>query len=86
MRGLGYSLGIGMEDLEHVWKKMSLTLTNVEDTNIDLSSDKKKMEIVLVAKFFTRHSLNVEAVARMFHPIWRTRSSFEVSDAAILFS
>lgn len=72
-----------MEDLEHVWKKMSLT--NVEDTIIDLSSD-KKMEIVLAAKFLTRHSLNVEAVARMFRPIWRTRTSFEVSDAAILFS
>ena len=69
MWGLGNSLGIGMEDLEHVWKKMSLT--NMEDANIDLSSDKRKMEIVLVAKFFTRHSLNVEVVARMFHPIRR---------------
>ena len=58
-----------MEDLEQVWKKMSLT--NVEDMNIDLSSDKRNMEIVLAAKFFTRHSLNVEVVARMFHPIRR---------------
>ena len=55
MWGLGNNLGIGMEDLEHVWKKMSLT--NMEDANIDLSSDKRKMEIVLAAKFFTRHSL-----------------------------
>nr|POE94176.1 hypothetical protein CFP56_17506 [Quercus suber] len=46
----------------------------------DLSGDKKK-EIVLAAKFFTWRSLNIEAVARMFPPIWRTRSKFKVSDA-----
>uniref|UniRef100_A0A7N2RBZ2 RNase H type-1 domain-containing protein n=1 Tax=Quercus lobata TaxID=97700 RepID=A0A7N2RBZ2_QUELO len=47
----------------------------------DLSGDKKKTEIVLAAKFFTRRSLNIKAVARTFHPIWRTRSKFKVSDA-----
>lgn len=36
--GLGYSLALGMEDLTQSWKKMSLT--DVEETNIDLSSDK----------------------------------------------
>lgn len=62
--GLGYSLGLGMEDLAQSWKKMSLT--DVEETNIDLSSDKKKTTTVLAAKFFTRRSLNIEAVARKF--------------------
>lgn len=37
---LGYSLGLGMEDLAQSWKKMSLI--DLEETHIDLSSDKKK--------------------------------------------
>ena len=68
-----------MEDLAQSWKKLSLT--DVEETNIDLSNDKKKKGTVLAAKFFTWRSLNIEAVARTFRPLWRTRSSFEVSDA-----
>ena len=47
----------------------------------DLSGDKMKTEIVLAVKFFTQQSLNIEAVARTFHPIWRTRGKFKVSDA-----
>ena len=42
---------------------------------------KRGPEIVLVAKFFTRRSLNIKAVVRTFHPIWRTQSKFKVSDA-----
>lgn len=58
-----------------------MSLTDVEETNIDLSSDKKKTTTVLATKFFTRRSLNIKAVARTFQPLWRTGSSFEVSDA-----
>ena len=68
-----------MEDLAQSWKKLSLT--GVEETNIDLSHDKKKKGTVLAAKFFTQRSLNIEVVARTFRPFWCTKSSFEVSDA-----
>ncbi|XP_023888298.1 uncharacterized protein LOC112000407 [Quercus suber] len=68
-----------MEDLAQSWKKLSLT--DEEKTNVDLSSDKRNKGSVLAAKFFTRRSLNIEAVARTFRPLWQTRSSFEVSDA-----
>ena len=54
--GLGYSLGLGMEDLTQSWKKLSLT--EVEETNIDLSNDKKNKVSVLAAKFFTRRMRN----------------------------
>ena len=52
----------------------------VEDSKVDLTRDKKKTGTALAAKFFTRRNVNVEAVARTFLPIWRTRGNFEVSD------
>lgn len=65
------SLCYGMEDLTLRWK--SLSLTEVEELKVDLMRDKKKMGVVLAAKFFTCRNVNIEAVAKTFHPIWRTR-------------
>ena len=36
---------------------------------------------MLVAKFYTRCSVNLEAVEKTFRPLWRTKHKFEVSDA-----
>lgn len=33
-----------------------------------------------MAKFYTRHSLNVEAVARTFKQLWRSRNGFKIKD------
>ena len=68
-----------MEDLAKDWKKLSLSTK--EDDKFDLSKNKKIQNYVLTAKFFTRHSVNIEAVAKTFRPLWRTRGKFEVSDA-----
>ena len=68
-----------MEDLTKDWKKLSLT--EKEEDKLDLSKNKKTQAFVLAAKFFTRRSLNVEAVAKTFRPLWRTRKAFEVSEA-----
>nr|XP_023929349.1 uncharacterized protein LOC112040689 [Quercus suber] len=68
-----------MEDLTRNWKKLSLT--EKEGDKLDLSKNKKTQVFVLAAKFFTRRSLNLEAVAKTFKPLWRTRKSFEVSEA-----
>lgn len=67
-----------MEDLTSRWK--SFLLTEVEESKVDLMRDKKKMGAVLAAKFFTSRNVNVEAVAKTFRPIWRTRGNFEVCD------
>ena len=67
-----------MEDLAQKWK--TLSLSEVEDTKVDLSRGKKKLDFVLAAKFFTHRSLNIEAVVKTFQPLWRTRGYFEVSD------
>ena len=71
--------GCGMEDLAQRWKKLSLP--EAEGKKHDLTKDKKISKHVIAVKFFTRQSVNVEAVARTFHPIWRTKHNFEVSMA-----
>lgn len=68
-----------MEDLAKDWKKLSLSTK--EDDKFDLSKNKKIQNYVLVAKFFTRRSVNIEVVAKTFRPPWRTRGKFEVNDA-----
>ncbi|XP_030970522.1 uncharacterized protein LOC115990895 [Quercus lobata] len=47
---------------------------------MDLTKEKKATGAVLAAKFFTRRNVNVEAVAKTFRPLWRTRGSFEVCE------
>lgn len=65
-----------MEDIANRWKKLSLS--DMEGKNVDLSKEKKRLKLVLTAKFLTRRSINIE-VARTFRLIWRTRRNFEVS-------
>nr|POE80504.1 hypothetical protein CFP56_04862 [Quercus suber] len=68
-----------MDDLAQSLKK--LTLFEEEGRKVDLSRNKKVGSFVLVAKFLTSKEVNIEAVAQTFHPIWQTRSPFDVSDA-----
>ena len=79
MWGLGYSFRAGMEDLTMSWKKLSLS--EKEGDKLDLSKRKKSHGFVLIAKFYTRRSVNLEAVAKTFRPLWCTKHIFEVSDA-----
>ena len=76
-----------MEELTKDWKKMSLS--SKEDNKFDLSKKKKTQTYTLAAKFFTRRSVNIKAVAKTFRPLWRTKRKFEVSNAGdniILFA
>lgn len=54
-------------------------MSTSENILIALRSDRKKREFVLTGKFFTHTTLNVEAVAKTFRPLWRTKSGFNVS-------
>nr|POF00859.1 hypothetical protein CFP56_47671 [Quercus suber] len=67
-----------MEDLVNSWRKLSLS--KKEDDKLDLKKKKKDQRFVLAAKFFTYRSLNIEAVVKMFRPLWCTRDNFKVSD------
>ena len=37
--------------------------------------------VCTVAKFLTKRALNVEAVGRMFKPLWRAKKDFKVREA-----
>ena len=56
-----------MEELTKDWKKLSLS--SKEDNKFDLSKNKKAQTYTLATKFFTRHSVNIEAVAKTFRPL-----------------
>ena len=73
-----FSLATGMEGLTRSWQKLSLA--NKEGVNVDLSENRKVHGSALAAKFFTRRSLNIDAVVRTFRPLWRTKGSFQASD------
>ena len=58
---------VSMEELTKDWKKLSLS--SKEDNKFDLSKNKKAQTYTLAAKFFTHHSVNIEAVAKTFRPL-----------------
>ena len=66
-----------IEELSTRWKK--LTLSKSEENWVALKSNSKKREFVLAGKYFTRRTLNIEAVAKTFRPLWRTKGGFNVT-------
>ena len=68
-----------MEELTR--KCDGLTLSAKEGERVVLPKKLTKAENVLAAKFLTKRVLNVEAVARTFRQLWRTKESFCVSNA-----
>lgn len=51
-----------------------------EERYFDMGKKVIPKEFILVAKFFTKRVLNVEAVARTFQPLWKTKIGFHVQD------
>ena len=67
-----------MEDIEGLWK--SFSLNDQEDDKFDLSSMAQQVKPTLAAKFFTRRTINVKAVAWTFKPLCQTKNSFSLQD------
>uniref|UniRef100_A0A2N9FNY2 DUF4283 domain-containing protein n=1 Tax=Fagus sylvatica TaxID=28930 RepID=A0A2N9FNY2_FAGSY len=67
-----------MESMEDMWKKFSLS--DKECLNVDLADTSQQPEHILAAKFLTSRVLNMDAVARTFKPLWKTKQSFMVQD------
>lgn len=53
-----------------------LSLNDREDGQLHLSEERSFGEIILVANFFTKRALSIEAVIRTFNPLWRSKNGF----------
>lgn len=65
-----------MDNLTKAWS--CLTLSDQEGTNLQLTEEEAASEFTIAAKFLTKRALNIEAIAKMFNPIWRSRNGFKV--------
>ena len=56
-----------MEDLTQSWSR--LTLTDREGPGCSLTATNSLEEFSILAKFFTKRNLSIDAIARTFNPI-----------------
>lgn len=70
----GSSESLSMEELTHRCDRLSLSAK--EGEKVILTKSHASTNHVLAAKFFTKRTLNMEAVVRTFRPLWRTKESF----------
>ena len=67
-----------MESLEGLWKKLSLL--DEEETGIACPKKVKPNIFTLATKFLTKRVVNVESMARMFRPLWRSEKDVQIED------
>ena len=67
-----------MDDVTKKWEKFSLT--DVEGNECALTDNVIDDSFALVAKFFTKWKINLEAVARTFRSVWKSDGDFEFRD------
>lgn len=68
--GFSLSLLLRMEDLTRSWS--CLTLSECEGSNLRISEEQAATEYILAAKFLTKRALNIDAIAKMFTPLWKS--------------
>uniref|UniRef100_A0A7N2LGL8 DUF4283 domain-containing protein n=1 Tax=Quercus lobata TaxID=97700 RepID=A0A7N2LGL8_QUELO len=76
-----------MEELTKNWN--NLTLSECEGLNFRRKEEQAKTEFILAAKFLTKRALNIDAIAKTFTPLWRSKNGFKIkkeSDHVVLFS
>ena len=61
-----------------LWKRFSLSES--EGNKFSVQEENTREEYLLAVKFFTRRVLNMEAIARTFTLLWKTRKGFEIRD------
>ena len=76
-----------MDDLTKHWS--TLSLSDREGSGLRLKKEQAVGEFSIAARFFTKRTLNIEAIARTFSPLWRSKKGFNIKnigDHIILFS
>lgn len=67
-----------MENITNSWNKLSLS--EREGGDFKFVAQHKSQEFLIMAKFFMPRTLNVEAVAHTFNPIWRSKNGFQIQN------
>nr|POE78263.1 uncharacterized protein CFP56_51501 [Quercus suber] len=67
-----------MAGLEEMWARFSLS--EEEERGADVDGQEVTIPHRLAGKFFTKHVLNVDAVARTFKLLWRPRGELKIRD------
>ena len=76
-----------MEELTKNWN--NLTLSECEGSNFRIKEKQAKTKFILAAKFLTKRALNIDAIAKTFTPLWRSKNGFKIkkeNDHVVLFS
>ncbi|KAK9983400.1 hypothetical protein SO802_032925 [Lithocarpus litseifolius] len=77
---------ITIDDLTTNWNR--LTLSNKEGPGCSLDEELSSSEFCIAIKFLTKRPLNIDAIAKTFTPLWRSKNGFRVrnlGDRKVLF-
>ncbi|KAL0002806.1 hypothetical protein SO802_016587 [Lithocarpus litseifolius] len=64
-----------MDNLTKAWS--CLSLSNREGSDLYPEEEEAVLEFVILAKFLTKHALNIDTIAKTSNPIWRSRNGFK---------
>ena len=67
-----------MEDITSKWDRLSLN--QIENQTVSLTPTVTGNGKVLVAKFFTKRRIDMEAILRTLKSMWKTKKSFDIGD------
>ena len=67
-----------MDELTKQWK--GLSLSQREGPKFRMRSDLATTEYIIVAKFLTKRTLNMDAIAATFQPLWRSKNGFRLKN------
>ena len=65
-----------MEDLTTNWNR--LTLSDKEGPGYSLDEELSSPEFIIATKFLIKRTLNIDAIAKTFTPLWRSKNGFKV--------
>lgn len=69
-----------MEDITGCWANLSLNAKEVDTVELEDQSADVDNAKILVAKFFTKHKPNIEAITHTLRSMWKACGTFEIRE------